>query len=1219
MVIGIISCKSSKGDFSDLQADPVDPEVREILVLGDAVDPVEIVSFAPTGTEIIVTANSEKNFAVFVNGTSGTAVNYQFSLDGVTLITATSDPFITMVGTDFSLGNHTLVITASNDKGIDAHTFNVKRNNPPVIALSSLGNSPVNCVTETFSLSVTATDADSEDIIFSFLLNGGPAPSYLSGVTAAAAATVTFDPVCTHMGTNSLTVRATDTNGEYVDYSELLTVYNPNEASIDSVSPVDNPVVILSTESQGFIISASGNPPLDYEWSVNPGGVVTSCNGLSTCSLTGGDLTPGSYVFTATVIDNIALTDSHDFNVVINDRPSVLFKSPSNATTLKMNCGVSKNFQVTIEDDNFVDPGQTFSIDWFVNGLPNNSLAKVNDLGVYPMTSSATFSPNCSSALIGDLEISVIISDGYEAQTITWDVSVNYFSETCNNLTERTACTLVGMLGLGSGLDVVADYDQIRMYPANILPHPGGGFFISDTFNHVVWFYNNSGVTKTVIGTIVPDGHLSVVAGVGGAGSLASSQNALDFYLNTPSGLAYHSVTGDLYVADYSNNRIVKFDSAGLGTIFAGGGASNVDGAARTTHKCNNPENLILDETAGRLFVSCYGNNVNNVDGSLKYFFTDTNTGYTALLYSLANTAGTTGLAGTARTRQLYSLAKHPSQDIIFAADLQACQIMAVSYGDTGSYYAGAVNLSADNMVLLTQNSACGNTLNRSYNDVAGAIRTYGLALKVNVGVVEGVFFSGFGSHNVGLLNLTGGNLFVGGNTIAAGKYDRVFGTSVADYGRGRPAYTSAMVNYPLGIDTKNGVLYIADRNNFKVTLMDYTVASGTPADLVGNIAPYGYDSELDKLANKRRLYYPEAMTYDLDNHALYFMDYSNYRIRKVDLTTGRVTTTIGRGSNAASNTNPEEALSEVNFQMMRDLTVIDSGNAILYTDSNTGITANLNCLIRAFNQSGSEQTYFNQTFLSERVFTVAGNYVEGCGTWAGQGYDGANAIMIRLRDPYGLAVMDDMSNFYVSSRNDNCIHRVTTNGIIDDVIGLCGAAGADVDGAFVDARINSAGDLDIDSNETYRDNGNFFLVDRSLATTSYIKYANFSADVVSIAGIDIAAGEIRKIFSTDGYVGGVTSFDDQICYTQGAGSTISANANNVMCFNRITGIQTLRVGKSSASTVKGKTQLYSEQEGVLAESTTLNRPWGITFDRDGNLYISEYGANVIRLIKKWW
>ena len=1203
----LTGCNSSGDGFSGLEDTVTEeaPGTSEIAVLIDNVSPIT--------DPVILKSTENKTFGVSVNSGSG-SVSYNFSLDGGTVQNTTSS-FYELDASTITVGSHTLIVTATNTLGSDSHTFNIIKNTAPLIAFDSQTATTITCGVGTFTLEVTASDADGDTITFSYLLAGLANPTFLMGTSGASSASVVFSPSCALSGANNITIRATDTHGEYTNYTVPVTVNNPNVASIDSFNPTTSPTVILSSSNEDFSISASGNPPITYVWAITPGSTIATCTTPS-CTIAGTDFTPGSYTVTGTVNDSVPSTDSHSFNIVLNQKPQISSATPSNIETTKMNCASSKSFSLNVTDANFGDASQTHTVSWLVDGLANAALNSIDTLGISPMISNATFSPGCASSLLGNHTISAVFSDGHESVTTTWNLNVNYFSDSCNSLTAGQICTVSGFHGMGSGLSTVTDNDKIRIRPNEILDHPTGGFFISDTYWDVVWFYNNTASSMTVINQTIPANTLQVIAGTGAWGRGTDGQSSLNFYLRDPEGLAFDSVTGDLYVASYSDHRIIKFTSAGVGSRFAGGGSSNTDGATRITTKCNNPARLVLDEANNKLFSSCYGN-TGGSDGAVKYFRTDVDQAYTLIRYQgNTSTEGTTNsYAGTARMPRAYAIAKHPGKDIIYATDLQHCRMHAISYGDTESYYNGAEVLTANTMQRLTLNTGCGNTVDREYTNTGGRLRPYGIAPYVSGGVLKGIFMSLYNNHSVVYLNTTATDQTFGGRTITSGYYHRIFGTGSSDYARGTPTYTSSYVSLPRGVRIKGDTLYIADYNNFKVGTLDISTTNGAAGDLVGNLRTYTYDSESSKHANERQYYYPSALAFDATNNSVLIMDWGNRRIRSMSLANGSVTTVAGRG-NGNSNTNPEDPLLAY-MQTPRDLTVGDNGNMIMYSDSNTGAGTNRNCLVRVLNRSGSDQTYFNQLIPNNRVSTVGGNYVNGCNTWSA-GYEGNAATSARFYEPFGIAPLDDLSAYYVVNRRQHCIQKVTSAGTIATEMGTCGTTG-NVNGAFASTKFTYPGDLELDSNLTNRASGNFFVVDRAVTTNSYIKYANFTGSDVDIASITVSDQQLTTVISTDGYTGGVASFEDQICYSQGSTAQGSQYGHNVICVDRVSGITTLRVGKSTASVVKGKAPLYQEQEGISAGSATLNSPWGVTFDAEGNLYISCYYSNTIRMVKKWW
>jgi hypothetical protein len=1216
-LVGFTSCSPGEG-FSSLEE-----VVDGVSENGTAADKeVEIQSYTPLTTPVVLTSSNERTFAVTVNSTAG-SVNYVFKLDGVTIQNSTS-PFYIMNGNTLSAGAHTLVVEATNSLNTDTHTFNLRKNTAPSISLNTATSSTIACTGDSYTLSVSAFDLDSDLLTFSFLLNGAVNNTFLNSTTGLTSASVQFTPNCSLAGTNTITIRVTDQNGESNDYSASVNVSNPNVASIDSYSPTANPVVILSTETKNFIIAASGNPPLTYQWSITPGSTISSCNNLSNCPLTGADFTPGSYVIKGKVTDSLASTDEQDFNVIINEKPRITFNSPSPATAIKMNCSVSKNFNLTIEDLNHSD-GQSYTVTWYLNNSIHATLTRTNNLASHPMTSSATFSPNCNSSLIGEQKIKAVINDGYESTEVEWDVTVNYFSEACNNLSSGQVCTITGLLGMGSGLNVNTSSNEIRLRPEEILNNPNGGIFITDIVKHVVWFYNNTSSPITVLGKTIAANTIYALFGAGIQGTGTNGQSYNNFYLNQPKGIAYSSSENALYVGNYGGHSIVRFASNGEGVVFAGTGANNTgnntDGDLRTAHRCANPNSLALDESENKLFVTCYGNTANNNMGIVKYFMTNVNEGYTLARYSdTANNEGSLGYNGAAKIRAAYTLTKDPYSKILYVSDLTVCQVMALSYGGTRSYHNGAVSLPLNELKFLTNTTSCDdwNGSQKLYSNT-GAMRYHSLEPFTSGGSTKGLFYSDTNRHIVGFINFSSEAITLGNRTINPGYIHSIFGVSAtANYSRNNPTSTSAYLNSPFGVKQVNNTLYIADRLNYKIASMNIGISNGTATDLIGTLKYMDHDGELAKNANSRQLYQPSFISYSSTRNSLYIMSNGQYRLKELNLNNGSVQTVIGSGLVGNSNSDPEDPL-DAFFRVMGDLQESEDGDFLVYTDYITGnLATNQNAMARIFNQTDESEVLFTKIVPANKVHSIAGNYVLGRGVWD-PSYNGADATSIKLRQPGGVAYPPNMNKLYIAEQASSCILSLDhTTGVINEFIGKCDTPG-NISSNFTDTRLTNPTDLELDSDSTYRSFGNFFIVDRGRTTGSIIKYANLSPSTVTIFGIDIAANTVGTLQTSEGYVGSIASFGNQICYSQGAAAAGNVSAHNVICVNRDSGVATLRIGKASASTVKGQSPHLNEQEGLASTSVTLSQPYGLAFDDNGNLYISEYFADVIRMVKRWF
>ena len=144
-----------------------------------------------------------------------------------------------------------------------------------------------------------------------------------------------------------------------------------------------------------------------------------------------------------------------------------------------------------------------------------------------------------------------------------------------------------------SGGGLFASYDSITVDAA-------GNLFIGDSGHHVVREVTTDGIIHTVAGNNALGGGFS-----GDGGAATSAQ------LNWPMGVAVDPA-GDLYIADFSNNRIRKVDSATQTiTTVAGNGqaGSGGDEGPATQASLNGPQKITLD-SEGNLYVADTKNNL---------------------------------------------------------------------------------------------------------------------------------------------------------------------------------------------------------------------------------------------------------------------------------------------------------------------------------------------------------------------------------------------------------------------------------------------------------------------------------------------------------------------------------------------------------------------------------------------------------------------------------
>ena len=136
-------------------------------------------------------------------------------------------------------------------------------------------------------------------------------------------------------------------------------------------------------------------------------------------------------------------------------------------------------------------------------------------------------------------------------------------------------------------------------YPSDVTLDGAGNLYIADGYNNRIRKVDSSGNISTVAG-----GGAGGVSGDGGAATAAR--------LNYPQGVALDG-SGNLYIPDTANHSIRKVDSSGNISTVAG---TSGDGAAATAALLNRPTGVALDG-AGNLYIADWGNNrIRKVDSS---------------------------------------------------------------------------------------------------------------------------------------------------------------------------------------------------------------------------------------------------------------------------------------------------------------------------------------------------------------------------------------------------------------------------------------------------------------------------------------------------------------------------------------------------------------------------------------------------------------------------
>jgi len=223
------------------------------------------------------------------------------------------------------------------------------------------------------------------------------------------------------------------------------------------------------------------------------------------------------------------------------------------------------------------------------------------------------------------------------------------------------------------------------------------------------------------------------------------------------------------------------------------------------------------------------------------------------------------------------------------------------------------------------------------------------------------------------------------------------------------------------------GNYYIADGYNNRIRKVD---AAGIITTIAGTGIP-GYNGD-NILATDAEIYRPNGMCFDHSGN-LYFADPYNNRIRKINISTGIITTVAGNGDAGYNGDNIPADSAQLD----------DPHNIVFDSIGNLYITDFGNSRIRKVNTSGI-------------ITTIAGT-----GT-AGYTGDNGAAIAAEINTPYGIVV--ENYNIYFSDIYENVIRKIDAGGVITTIAGNgFGGFGGDNGMAVDSARFDSPTGLAMD------------------------------------------------------------------------------------------------------------------------------------------------------------
>jgi len=583
-------------------------------------------------------------------------------------------------------------------------------------------------------------------------------------------------------------------------------------------------------------------------------------------------------------------------------------------------------------------------------------------------------------------------------------------------------------------------------------------------------------------------------------------------------GIAADSA-GNLYIPAATYSQVYKITPAGQLTILAGTGALGFtgDGGPATSAELSQPAAVAVD-TAGNVYIA----------DSAVIRKVDVSTGKISTVAG-GNGWGYSGDGGPATSAQLYG----PNA---LAVDLHGNIYLVDSQHNVIRKIAAATGVI---------NTIAGNGT-RGYSGDGGPATLAQLQYPVGVAVdsTGNLYIADFVNKVVRKVVVSTGII----STVAGG------GTLFTD---GIPATTAAFGSVSGVALDAGGNIYVPDSNKIR----EIVARTGLITTVAGSTG-YGYSGDGGP-ATLALLGAPWGVALD-SNRNIYIVDYLNTVIRKVDGTTGIISTVAGNQKVYSGDGGPAHA---AQFATVAGVAVANLGD--IY------ISDNLGQVVRKVEAASGNITTF-----------------AGSGT-AGNSGDGGPATSARIGDPRGLAV-DHSGNLYIVDRANNVVRGVqTSTGNIATLAGN-GAAGYSGNGGWAtSAQLNQPTDAAVDSagNVFIADNANH-VVREVMASTGIIK---------TVAGNGTAG------YTGDGQLATLAKLNTP--------SSIAVDAaNNLYIADFVANVVREVVASSGLiKTVAGNGTKGIMGDGGPATNASLYAPVGLAIDPVGDIFFGDAAGLLIR------
>lgn len=725
-----------------------------------------------------------------------------------------------------------------------------------------------------------------------------------------------------------------------------------------------------------------------------------------------------------------------------------------------------------------------------------------------------------------------------------------------------------GTAGSANGYGTAAAFNTPQGIAGGQGPNRGT-LFIADAANHLIRAIHADGTVTTLAGSAGVSGPAD------GVGSAARFNSPLDVATDRD---------GNIFVADYANNRIRRITPQGEVTTIAGTGASGSNDGAANLATFRSPSGIVSDSYGSRIYVCDTDNHL------IRLITWHGGPRHLATSYTVSTVAGlalNSGLAdgpgGNARFNQptrLVLVEDSPGAETLFVADPNNHAIRRIA---------------TPSSTPVVSTIAGGN--GAGTQDGPGSIARFQTPLGITAVKMESgrIVLFVTESHQIRLITITPGS-----ELTQKGSYQVMTAAGSPTSGSVNGNGSVARFSSPFGIYAVPGsgfTLSLADASNHLIRRIvinsSALMQSGGPLSAVSEpVRLLNWDAEIpvqgafakwltstpasDTLTAELQFYVPQGIS------GFSFTAYLETDTGMINLPAvgaSHLMTVAGDGRIGSSNGRGNIA------QFNQPYGVVAIPESLRGSWHSLGLPN-----IRAFVVDGSNHRI---RFVTEEgvVGTLAGSsagFADGSGTSA------------QFNGPRVAAIHPDGSLF-VSDLFNRRIRRIAPDGSVTTIAGT-GTAGS-ADGPGTSATVNSVEGMVIDSG------GTIFITDAGTHTVRRIEYLSGDPSQASAYRVTTIAG--GTIGSLDG-TGSAARFNVPAgIATDGTGRLYVADVMNhtVRVLTRTTNPNAMAV-----TTLAGSPGQSGTADGA-GSAARFHTPTGIAADSARNLYVTDFGSHRVRRV----